>query len=55
MLVGNLKLGGWIITSCGGMQELAAEVIYEITMPVSLPDLPLVAPQLHQERELRQE
>jgi hypothetical protein len=33
------------------MQEQAAEVMDEITMPVSLPEMALVAPELHQEQE----
>jgi integrase len=42
----TLDIYGHLVPS---MQELAAEVMDEITVPVSLPDLPLVAPQLHQE------
>src|SRR3972149_237806 len=42
----TLDIYGHLVPS---MQELAAEVMDEVTMPVSLPDLPLVAPQLHQE------
>jgi integrase len=33
------------------MQERAAEVMDEITTPVLLPEMPLVAPQLHQEQQ----
>jgi integrase len=42
----TLDIYGHLVPS---MQEQAAEVMDEITTPVSLPDLPLVAPQLHRE------
>jgi len=44
----TLDIYGHLVPS---MQEQAAEVMDEITTPVSLPEMHLVAPQLHQEQE----
>jgi integrase len=44
----TLDIYGHLVPS---MQEQAAEVMDEITMPVALPEMPLVAPELHQEQE----
>jgi integrase len=44
----TLDIYGHLVPS---MQEQAAEIMDEVTTPVSLPEMPLVAPELHQEHE----